>query len=73
MRPIECLTSSLFVLLVCTGAFAQVDPDRVLLLDINETNNSWTLAPRRAETSTKWSITWMAWLQDPLLSYGCFV
>ena len=52
----------------------QVDPERVLLLDRNYTNNSATLtaeAPRRA--ARKWSLTWLVWLQDHLLTYGFFV
>ena len=48
---------------------AQVDPDRVLLLDVNYTNNSRTLEPRGGAAATKWSLTWMVWLQDHLLSW----
>ncbi len=51
----------------------QVDPRRVLLLDVNYTNNSRTLAPRAAEASLKWSLKWMAWLQDLMLTYAFFV
>ena len=51
---------------------AQVDPDHVLLLDVDVTNNSRTLEPKADEASTKWSMTWMVWLQDALLSYGFF-
>lgn len=51
----------------------QVDPDRVLLLDPFSTNNSRTLEPRAAEASLKWGLTWMAWLQDLMLTYGFFV
>lgn len=51
----------------------QVDPDRVLLLDINYTNNSQTLSPHGDETGGKWSLTWMVWLQDLLLSWAFFV
>lgn len=51
----------------------QVDPDRILLLDVNYTNNSRTLAPRSGEAARKWSLTWMVWLQDLLLTYGFFV
>ncbi len=47
---------------------AEVDPDRVLLLDINYTNNSKTLSPRGSEAATKWAGQWMVWLQDFLLS-----
>lgn len=51
---------------------AEVDPRRVLLLDINYTNNSRTLAPRGREAATKWSLKWMVWLQDLLLSWAFF-
>ena len=50
-------------------ASAQVDPNRVLLLDVNYTNNSKTMEPRSATAATKWSISWMVWLQDCLLSW----
>lgn len=52
---------------------AEVDPNHVLLLDINRTNNSRTLAPKGGEAATKWSMKWMVWLQDALLTYGFFV
>lgn len=52
---------------------AQVDPDRVLLLDVNYTNNSRTLAAKTEEAATKWSLKWMVWLQDLLLTWGFFV
>jgi hypothetical protein len=51
---------------------AEVDPNRVLLLDVNVTNNSRTLEPKRARAATKWSLTWMTWLQDHLLSWAFF-
>jgi hypothetical protein len=51
----------------------QVDPNRVLLLDVNYTNNSRTLEPRADEASLKWSLKWMVWLQDLMLTYGFFV
>ena len=51
---------------------AQVDPERVLLLDVNYTNNSRTLQPRASEASLKWGLKWMAWLQDLLLTYAFF-
>jgi hypothetical protein len=46
------------------AASAQVDPERVLLLDTNYTNNSKTLEPANREAATKWSLRWMVWLQD---------
>ena len=49
---------------------AQVDPNRVLLLDVNYTNTSKTLEPRGAAAGTRWSLTWMVWLQDCLLSWA---
>ncbi len=51
---------------------AQVDPDRVLLLDVDYTNNSYTLKPRAAEAARKWSLAWLVWLQDALVTYGIF-
>jgi hypothetical protein len=52
---------------------AQVDPERVLLLDAHYTNNSKTLAPKTAAAGRKWSLTWLIWLQDHLLTYGFFI
>ena len=52
---------------------AQVDPERVLLLDLNATNNSKTLEPKGGQAATKWSLTWMVWLQDCLLSWAALV
>ena len=49
---------------------AQVDPNGVLLLDVNYTNNSKTLAPRSGAAATKWSTQWMVWLQECLLSWA---
>jgi hypothetical protein len=51
----------------------EVDPDRVLLLDAAYTNNSRTLQPRAREASLKWSLKWLVWLQDLMLTYGFFV
>jgi hypothetical protein len=52
---------------------AQVDPDRVLLLDVDNTNNSATLQPAASRAARKWSLAWLLWLQDHLLTYGFFV
>jgi hypothetical protein len=51
---------------------AQVDPERVLLLDIDYTNNSRTLQPRARQAGLKWALTWMAWLQELMLTYAFF-
>ena len=56
------------------AAYAQVDPERVLLLDLNYTNNSARLtAETAAGAARKWSLTWLVWLQDRLLTYGFFI
>jgi hypothetical protein len=55
------------------AAYAQVDPGHVLLLDVNYSNNSVSLAPRAGEAAAKWSRVWLIWLQDQLLTYGFFV
>jgi hypothetical protein len=51
---------------------AQVDPERVLLLDIDYVNNSRTLEPRGGAAATKWMLKWMVWLQDLLLTAAFF-
>jgi aminopeptidase N len=51
----------------------QVDPNRALLLDVSYTNNSRTLQPRTAEATLKWSLKWLVWLQDLLVTYAFFV
>jgi len=52
---------------------AEVDPDRVLLLDVNLTNNSRTLEPAAGRAATRWSVQWLAWVQDLLMTYAFFV
>jgi aminopeptidase N len=52
---------------------ADVDPDRVLLLDVNRTNNSMSLRPEGTKAATRWSLAWLVWLQDQLMTYGFFV
>ena len=52
---------------------AEVDPDHVLLLDVDYTNNSKTLQPSTARAATKWSLKWMVWLQDCLLAWAALV
>ena len=55
------------------AATTQLDPERVLLLDIAYTNNSRTLKPSSDEASLKWSLKWMVWFQDLMMTYGFFV
>jgi hypothetical protein len=52
---------------------AEADPDRILLLDVNRTNNSASLKPQGTKAATRWSLAWLVWLQDQLLTYGFFV
>jgi len=52
---------------------AQVDPERVLLLDVDFTNNSATLEPMSGAAARKGALTWMVWLQDCLLSWAALV
>jgi hypothetical protein len=52
---------------------AEVDPDRVLLLDVNRSNNGVTLDTGPARTAAaRWSARWMIWLEDALLTYVAF-
>lgn len=50
----------------------EVDPNRILLLDVNYTNNSWTATPRARAAARKWSLRWMGWLQEVMLTYAFF-
>ena len=54
-------------------AWAEVDPDRVLALDIHPSNNSRRLEPSGRLPAIKWASKWLIWFQDLLLSYGFFV
>jgi hypothetical protein len=51
----------------------EIDPRRVLVLDVNRTNNSAALDPQGPRAARKWSLAWLVWLQDHLLTYGFFV
>ncbi|MPY88966.1 MAG: hypothetical protein GEU99_13690 [Luteitalea sp.] len=51
----------------------QIDPKRVLALDVNYTNNSWAAEPQAEVAARRWSLTWLTWLQNLLLTYGFFV
>ncbi len=50
----------------------EVDPNRILMLDLNYTNNSWTTTPQAAAAGRKWSLRWMGWLQEVMLTYAFF-
>jgi aminopeptidase N len=51
---------------------AEVDPERILLLDVNYTNNSRTLEPKGRQAATKWALKWLVWLEDALLTWAFF-
>ena len=53
-------------------AYAAVDPERKLLLDINYTNNSQRLKSRARLPALKWASKWMIWLQDWLNTLAFF-
>jgi hypothetical protein len=55
------------------AATAQVDPDRVLLIDVNFTNNTSAIEPDRARAARKWTAIWFVWLQDALLTWAALV
>ncbi len=55
------------------AAWAEVDPGRVLLLDVNRVNNSYSTTPKRDEAARKWTLKWLTWLQDALMTGGFFI
>ncbi|MCC7007913.1 MAG: M1 family metallopeptidase [Acidobacteria bacterium] len=50
-----------------------IDPDRVLTLDLNYTNNTWSARPRAREAAGAWALRWLTWAQTVLLTYAFFV
>jgi hypothetical protein len=52
---------------------AVVDPERTLLLDLQQTNNSKTLNPRGGTAATRWAGRHMLWLENLLLCYASLV
>ena len=52
---------------------AQVDPDQILVLDTNFTNNSFTTEPASGRAATRWSVIWLVWLQDQLLTWSFLI
>jgi hypothetical protein len=53
--------------------YAEVDPDRVLVLDVDWTNNSRLLTPASRLASVKWSSKWLVWLQDYMHTTAYFL
>ncbi|MGH9311342.1 MAG: M1 family metallopeptidase [Vicinamibacterales bacterium] len=52
---------------------AEIDPEHLLLLDVRRTNNSADREPRGEQAARKWSLVWLIWLQDHLLTNGFFI
>jgi hypothetical protein len=52
---------------------AEIDPDRILLLDFNRVNNSRAITPATPKAARQWAGRWLIWLQDLVLTYGFFV
>ncbi|MCB1035362.1 MAG: M1 family metallopeptidase [Acidobacteria bacterium] len=52
---------------------AVVDPDRILLLDLDATNNSRLVEPRPTLPAYKWGSRFMVWFQDFLQTLAFFV
>jgi hypothetical protein len=52
---------------------AEVDPDHVLLLDINRVNNSRAVTSAAPKAARQWAGRWLIWLQDLALTYGFFI
>ena len=52
---------------------AVVDPERVLLLDLNYTNNSRSADEGDRWPAAKWAAKWIAWLQEVLHAFAFFV
>ena len=53
-------------------AYAVVDPERKLVLDLYYTNNSKRLEPDGSLPARKWASKWMIWVQDLLTTFAFF-
>ena len=49
-----------------------VDPERVLVLDVNRTNDSWLAEPASDVAATKWASRWMLWVQHTMETFAFF-
>jgi hypothetical protein len=52
---------------------AVVDPERILLLDVNRTNNSRMTATDGGVAATRWAARWLLWIEHALFNYGALV
>ncbi|RMF56607.1 MAG: hypothetical protein D6743_20010, partial [Calditrichaeota bacterium] len=53
-------------------AKVEVDPNNVLVLDVNHTNNSWTAKPKAHRAAIKWASKWAIWLQNLMEFFAFF-
>ena len=53
-------------------AAVEIDPDRVLRLDVHRTNNSWSAHSHGAHAARAWSLRWLVWFQHALMDYAFF-
>jgi hypothetical protein len=53
--------------------YAAIDPDRVLVLDADRSNNSRVGEPKGRLPALKWGSKWMVWFQDYLSSVAFFM
>jgi hypothetical protein len=49
-----------------------VDPDGILALDVNRTNNSWVRTAPAQRAAAKWGLKWAFWLQNVLEFFAFF-
>jgi len=50
----------------------EVDPQHKLVLDINQSNNTWVRQPQAKIASAKWASKWMIWLQNIMEFFAFF-
>jgi hypothetical protein len=55
------------------AAYATVDPDDRIVLDVNRTNNSAMVRSAAATAATRWAARWMLWLESCVLTYAALV
>jgi hypothetical protein len=53
--------------------YAEVDPDRVLMLDRNHSNNSKLRKPQGKLPAVSWGSKWMLWFQDRLSGFAFYM
>jgi len=49
-----------------------VDPERVLVLDLDRANNTWLRTPKTSLAAVKWSSKWMFWVQNVMEAFAFF-